>query len=97
MELPSFSSYGKYRNSNYGSHCLRMDAGPLTAWFSYRTMVAFRFAGEERVVRQNEWGRTTGKHLNWIDGGDKACRVDGATFEQVYQEQAAKAFGAVAV
>jgi hypothetical protein len=51
-------------------------------WFSYSTPVAFR--GRAGVyVRQNSWGTTTGKHLNWIDGGCKKSRIDGEEFERL--------------
>lgn len=51
-------------------------------YFSYRTCVAFRGSNGRMVVRENEWGPTTGKHLNWIDE-DKSTRVDGATFQRM--------------
>jgi len=49
-------------------------------WFSYRTPIAYSDRAGSFVVRANEWGPTTGKHLNAVDGGDKANRVDGSTF-----------------
>ena len=50
--------------------------------FSYRTPVGVnRYDGAGWLVRRNDWGPTTGKHLNWLDDGDKRSRVDGATFE----------------
>lgn len=52
----------------------------LTVWFSYRTPIAFRHASTGRVVRQNDWSATTGKHLNAVDHGDKASRVTGEAF-----------------
>ena len=64
-----------------------MDVGPVRVWISYRTPVAFQVDGHSRVVRQNDWSTTTGKHLNWIDGGDKKSRVDGETFERLWKEQ----------
>jgi len=36
------------------------------------------------IIRENIWGSTTGKHLNWIDR-DKSIRVDSATFEDRLQ------------
>ena len=57
----------------------------LVVWFSHETPVAFRSAETGRLVRENDWGVTTGKHLNRIDGGDKhakARRIPGATFER---------------
>ena len=85
--LPEFENYGRYESNNYGAHTLRVRVGAVTVWFSYSTPVAFLVDGGRKVVRQNEWGQTTGKHLNWIDGGDKASRVDSATFERLWQEQ----------
>lgn len=85
-ELPSIESYGNYSSSNYGAHALRVDVGDLTVWFSYKTPVAFVKLGSKRVVRQNDWSTTTGKHLNAIDGGDKKARVSGEEFERLFTE-----------
>lgn len=88
-ELPSISNYGQYSSDNYGAHTLRVDVGPLTVWFSYRTPVAFRAPGVGKVVRQNEWGPTTGKHLKWIDGETSKTannRVTGERFSQLWAE-----------
>lgn len=52
-------------------------------WFSYKTCVAFEepdLHGCRRVVRENDWGPTTGKHLNEIDP-DKSLRIPGDEFE----------------
>jgi hypothetical protein len=57
--------------------------GSLTVWFSYETPIAFQVDGDKRFVRQNEWGPTTGKHLNAIDNGDKAGRIPGQYFEEL--------------
>ena len=38
------------------------------------------------VVRENNWGPTTGKHLNAIDGGDKKARLSADAFEAKYRE-----------
>ena len=55
--------------------------------FSYRTCIGFnRWDGKGWIVRRNEWGPTTGKHLNWLDG-DKSRRVDGATFTQLLNDR----------
>lgn len=81
MTLPSFHTYGNYKSDNYGAHCLVFHTSNLSVWFSYCTPVAFQQLGKPKVVRQNDWGPTTGKHLNWIDGGDKASRVPGERFE----------------
>lgn len=91
--LPSFRNYGEYSSDNYGAHCLTFSIGPLQVWFSYATMVAFHFDGHARVVSKNDWGTTTGKHLNWIDGRCKKQRVDQETFDRLYAEQYQEAFG----
>lgn len=46
--------------------------------------------GNERIVLRNYWSVTTGKHLNWIDGGDKRSRVDQEDFD-LYMKEAMKA------
>lgn len=82
--LPTIASYGNYSNGNYGAHCLRVTAGPLTIWFSYKTPVAIEAPGLPCTVRVNDWGVTTGKHMNWIDGGDKASRVSSEEFQRLW-------------
>lgn len=92
MNMPRIGSYGNYSSSNYGAHCLCVDLEcGVTVWFSYQTAVAFRTA-EGRVVHANHWSRTTGKHLNWIDGGTKeavAARVQSDEFQRLWAERVA--------
>ncbi len=86
--LPQFETYGNYSSGNYGVHALRFfDAEGNCFWFSYNTLVAFKHIGGPRVVRSNDWGPTTGKHLNCIDGGDRETRVSGEVFAAQFQEQ----------
>tara|TARA_R110000868_G_scaffold307310_3_gene568739 strand:- start:208 stop:477 length:270 start_codon:yes stop_codon:yes gene_type:complete len=67
-----------------GSNCASFtDIAGNDYWFSYRTLVAFQRNGE-RIVRRNDWGPTTGKQLNAIDGGSKEARdarLDGDAFK----------------
>jgi hypothetical protein len=81
-QLASFGSYS-------GPNSLRFwDASGNQFWFSYKTLVAFRVPSGTaggRVCRQNDWGPTTGRHLNSIEP-DKSKRVDAATFERLYAE-----------
>ncbi len=86
--LPEIVSYGRYSSDNHGAHTLRIDVGPLTVWFSYKTPVAFQVRGGRRVVRRNDWGVTTGKHLNWIDGGAAAARLTSEEFERRWEAEA---------
>ena len=63
----------------------RINVGALTVWFSYETPIAFKVDGQPRVVRENIWSTTTGKHLNSIDGGGteaKAERVSSVEFNR---------------
>ena len=80
MNLPTISSYGDYSSSNYGVNSLVVSFPKLDLYYSYKTIVAYRFKGD-KVVRQNDWAQTTGKHLNWIDRGDKKSRISGEEFE----------------
>ncbi len=84
---PSFECYTEHASKNYGLNSLRFfDASNNVFWFSYTTLVAFKTPGGPRVVIENTWGPTTGRHLNAIDDGDKASRVDAATFNRFYDE-----------
>jgi len=79
----NFESYGNYSSDNYGVNSLRFTDHNGSYWFSYSTLVAFRIGGEFHI-RKNEWGTTTGKHLNWIDS-DKTKREDEETFIANYK------------
>ena len=54
--------------------------------FSYQTVVGFipPGGGIWRVI-QNYWGPTTGKHLNWLDGGDKKSRLSSEEFNKALE------------
>lgn len=84
--LPTINNYmsDRYSNDNYGAHSLCVDMGNIILYYSYKTIVAFSFQGRT-MVRKNDWGPTTGKHLNKIDGGSKEARenrVKGEEFEE---------------
>ena len=73
-------NYGNYSNNNYGSHSLAFsDNFGNDYYFSYDTLIAFR-GDEGLVIHQNNWGTTTGKHLNWINS-DKKIRVNSEVFQ----------------
>mgnify|MGYP003659818456 FL=1 len=73
-------NYGNYSNNNYGSHTQAFtDNYNNDYYFSYETLIAFR-GDEGLIIRENVWGNTTGKHLNWIDD-DKSIRVNKEVFE----------------
>jgi len=80
--LPSFECYVPYSSGNYGINALVFTAGDFTVWYSYKTPVAFWSPQTGKVIRENEWGPTTGKHLNAIDS-DKSKRIRGTEFEKL--------------
>ncbi len=84
--LPTIETYGQYSSGNYGAHTLLVTVGGLDVYFSYRTPVAFRARGR-LVVSENRWGPTMGKHLNWIDGGNKTGRTPRADFERMLERE----------
>ena len=81
-----FWNYGIYSSDNYGVHSLAFeDANGNCYWFSYNTLVAFQKCGDKRYVHTNDWGTTTGKHLNFINK-NKKDRLDRETFNKKLQE-----------
>jgi len=83
METPRFEGYGDYSSDNYGVNALVFtDAKGNNFYFSYKTLVAFS-SGGEFFIRENDWGPTTGKHLNWINP-NKDLRISEESFEREY-------------
>lgn len=71
---------------NKNTVIIETNTARLQLFFSYETVVAFRFnsqaGGHTGVVcRQNDWGRTTGKFLNEIQP-DKKLRLESTEFEK---------------
>jgi hypothetical protein len=85
-QLPNVSSYGNYSSSNYGVNTLRVELGTITLYYSYKTIVAYSDIQDGLIVHENIWGVTTGKHLNWLDNGDKANRKDSNVFDEMLQK-----------
>ena len=86
MKTVNKFNYGQYSNDNYGTHTLGFtDSQGNDFYFSYNTLVAFTYKGN-LYVHANDWGNTTGKHLNWIDGGDKKARLSHEDFCKKYTE-----------
>ena len=74
-------NYGNYSSDNYGANSICIQLGLKTIYYSYDTVVAFEGYNSKGVyfgltVTKNCWGPTTGKHLNFIDGGAKSKRLD---------------------
>lgn len=74
--LPVPGNYSQYASGNYGAHTLSLTyPNGITLYYSYQTVVAFHTPETGLVVSENIWGSTTGKHLNWLDGGRKSQRL----------------------
>lgn len=71
---------------NTGSNWAHVRTPQGELWFSYRTLIAFQKKGCKQVMRENDWGPTTGKHLNTIDHGPKSERLPAAAFEAAYHQ-----------
>ena len=67
---------------NLGANFHMVDLGKVCVWFSYETPIAFKVDGQPRVVRENIWSSTTGKHLNSIDGGGKEAKARRVSSEE---------------
>ena len=48
--------------------------------FSYETNIGIRVGYERWALRVNEWGPTTGKHMNYLNE-NKSARLEGNEFE----------------
>ncbi len=77
----------------YAPKFTKVEMKHLDLYFSYETLVAFCHdhpnLGPVWAVRQNDWGPTTGGHLNSIDGGvadSVARRVDKIEFDKRLKE-----------
>jgi len=84
MSLPAIQHYAPSDNA-----IQLFDGQGNVYWFSYHTLIAFKTVDGPKVVRENSWGPTTGKHLNAIDGGNKKSRLNPVEFERAF----AHAFG----
>ena len=76
MSLPSAS---------YKNNFCEVRTTDTILYFSYRTLIAFESKKTGLVIRQNEWGITTGKHLNSVHP-DHTIRISGKKFERIYRE-----------
>jgi len=66
-----------YYNKQSNNTLVRTNRGDV--WFSYKTPIAFYTFTTGLVISENDWGPTTGKHLNSIDP-DKSKRIKRADF-----------------
>ena len=57
----------------------------LKVYYSYTTPVALEIDGQLKVS-ENQWSVTTGRHLTWIDGGNKKGRLKREEFNQLVKQ-----------
>ena len=55
--------------------------GKITIWFSFSVPIAFSIHGSVPTYRVNDWGQSTGRHLNDIGRHRKEDRIPGVEFE----------------
>ena len=75
----------KVNHYSTGCNAVMVEIGRLTLYFSYQTVVAFK-SEDKLVVSENVWGKTTARHINSIDGGNKAHRLDRASFKAALEK-----------
>ena len=81
MDLPTIDAYGSGPNTS------RVQIGPVTVWFSYKTPVAFRIGeGPQRVLNYTG-SSTTYNHLNLIDGGKRGARLSQEEFQKLWDKE----------
>lgn len=82
MSSHQFSLYPLFPRSRTPAYVVRLPR--ITLWFSYQTLVAFAHPTRGMVCVENEWGPTTGKHLNAICA--RSRRVSREEFERLLEE-----------
>lgn len=80
------SSYGRYNSDNYGKNTLQINLGGFVLFYSYATVVAFD-DDDGLVISSNEWGPTTGKHLEWISTGRTHTQLSRSAFEEALRSK----------
>jgi hypothetical protein len=61
--------------------------GDLKLAFSYNTIIGFITDWRGWTVSENIWSTTTGKHLNYLDDGDKSNRVSRDEFTRLLNRE----------
>lgn len=52
--------------NGYSGQAYYVRIGAVNLYYSYNTLIAVRGPGGVRARRSNEWGPTTGKHINLL-------------------------------
>lgn len=67
-----------------GNNTTEITVNGVTLYFSYETLIGFR-KGNFLCIRKNEWGNTTGKHMNAIPGSGSVDKMDEEQFIYAYE------------
>ena len=82
-------SKGCYGKNKDNFTCINI--GNITLYFSYETIIAFATPESGLIVSKNEWGTTTGKHLNYICPDHKK-RVEFQEFSELFDKYVGSKF-----
>ncbi len=64
-----------------------VDLSDRSIAFSYNTIIGVTAKNSYAwILRENDWGPTTGKHLNYLSDEDKASRLSSSKFEELLKE-----------
>ena len=63
-----------------------VQVGRIRYAFSYRTCIGAAHPEHGVITRENVWGPTTGRHLNYWDDGRKAERMPEHVFSAILAE-----------
>lgn len=74
---------GKVWVDQFGAtnNAVEVHIGDVSLYFSYKTLIAYSDGEDGQVVSENHWSTTTGKHLNYVDGGNKKERLGRDEFD----------------
>ena len=70
----------KLKTVGKGAGLVEVTLGELTIWFSYAEPIAYHHYRTGYVMRENDWGSTTGRHLNSIHPHKASDRIPGDEF-----------------
>lgn len=67
MYVPRYTeSQSGYPGYSRGAHAMHFRFMGIQFWFSYDTLIAFKFPNENPVMIENSWGPTTGRHMHEV-------------------------------
>lgn len=81
LPIRKWNYYKGYSSDNYSGHTQAIELGNIVYYFSYDTVVAFKYKGQQ-YTSENCWNRTTGKHLNSLEP-DNQKRIKREIFEKL--------------